>query len=218
MDVGWAAVTPEVNQIPAACKNWFSVQRWVDISNEKFGVTWSPIDTPLVEVGGITANLLGSQTDYRSWLEHLQPTQTLYSWVMNNHWHTNYRAEQEGTTVFRYAIHPHRAFAPEEAARFGVSCSQPLLALQGTAIQSSRSRLRLSSDRVLVSALKPSDDGKGVIVRLFGASGKSEKIRLAWGHPSPHHVWLSDTSEAAKQECGNSVEVPGWGIVTLRAE
>ena len=62
-DVGWAAVRPELDQIPAACKNWFSVQRWVDISNDKFGVTWSPVDAPLVEVGGITANLIGSQTD-----------------------------------------------------------------------------------------------------------------------------------------------------------
>ena len=54
MDVGWAAVRPELDQIPAACKNWFSVQRWVDISNDRFGVTWSPVDAPLVEVGGIT--------------------------------------------------------------------------------------------------------------------------------------------------------------------
>jgi len=71
---------------------------------------------------------------------------------------------------------------------------------------------------VLVSALKPSDDGKGLIVRLFGASGKTERVKLSWGSPAARHVWLSDTSERAGQECGNSVEVPGWGIVALRAE
>jgi alpha-mannosidase len=218
MDEGWAEITPEVDQIPAACKNWFSVQRWVDISNDKFGVTWSPIDAPLVEVGGITANLLGSQTDYRAWIDHLQPSQTLYSWAMNNHWHTNYRADQEGPTVFRYAISPHHAFSPDEAARFGIACSQPLLAMKTTASQISKSRLTLSTDRVLVSALKPSDDGQGLIVRLFGASGKDEKIRLLWGRPEPRRVWLSDTSELPHEECGNLVDVPGWGIVTLRAE
>jgi hypothetical protein len=82
MDVGLAEVRPEVDQIPAACKNWFSVQHWVDIANEDFGVTWSPIDAPLVELGGITANLIGSQTDWRVWIQHLRPSQTLYSWVM----------------------------------------------------------------------------------------------------------------------------------------
>jgi hypothetical protein len=218
LDVGWAAVRPEVDQIPAACKNWFSVQRWVDISNDRYGITWSPVDAPLVELGGLTANLIGSQTDYRVWIQHLPPTQTIYSWVMNNHWHTNYRADQEGPTVFRYALQPHRAFAPDAAARFGVSCSQPLIAVKATGKTPAEPRLALSTDKVLVSAFKPADDGKGWIVRLFGASGQAERVKLSWSNPAPHQVWLSDLSEQPKREADRTVTVPGWGIVTLRAE
>jgi alpha-mannosidase len=218
MDVGWAAVRPELDQIPAACKNWFSVQRWVDISNDRYGVTWSPVDAPLVELGGLTANLVGSQTDHRVWIQHLQPSQTIYSWVMNNHWHTNYRAEQEGPTVFRFAIRAHKGFAAEDAAKFGAACSQPLIAMPASGKAPSTPRLRLSSDKVLVSALKPSDDGRGWIVRLFGASGETRKVGLAWANPVPQQVWLSDTSEKPKQKAGSSIEVPAWGIVTLRAE
>jgi alpha-mannosidase len=218
MDVGFAAVRPEVDQIPASCKNWFSVQRWVDISNDRFGVTWSPVDAPLVEVGGITANLIGSQTNPDVWIQHLQPSQTIYSWVMNNHWHTNYRAEQEGPTVFRFAIRPHKAFAADDAARFGVGCSQPLIVMPASGAAPAKPRLALSSDKVVVSALKPSDDGKALIVRLFGASGKAEKVKLAWASPAPKQVWLSDTSEQPREKAGPSIEVPGWGIVTLRAE
>jgi len=218
LDVGWAVVRPELDQIPAACKNWFSVQRWVDVSNSRFGVTWAPVDAPLVEVGGLTANLLGSQTDYRVWIQHLPETQTIFSWVMNNHWHTNYRADQEGPTVFRYAIRPHHQFVAEQAAQFGIGCSQPLLVLPASGEQPATPRLELSSTKVLVSAFKPADDGKGWIVRLFGASGQKEKVRLSWAKPAPQHVWLSDLSEQPKQELGHSVEVPGWGIVTVRAE
>ena len=54
---------------------------------------------------------------------------------------------------------------------------------------------QLSSDKVVVTAFKPSDDGKAWIVRLFGASGKTEKVKLAWASPAPQQVWLSDTSE-----------------------
>jgi hypothetical protein len=218
MDVGWAAVRPETDQIPAACKNWFSVQRWVDISNDRFGVTWSPVDAPLVEVGGITANLIGSQANPDVWIQHLQPSQTIYSWVMNNHWHTNYRAEQEGPTVFRYAIRPHEGFVPEDAAKFGVACSQPLIVAPASGPTAAKPRLELSSDKVVVTAFKPSDDGKGWIVRLFGASGKAERVKLAWANPTPQQVWLSDTSEKPRDPAGPSFEVPGWGIVTLRAE
>jgi alpha-mannosidase len=217
-DVSWAAVRPELDQIPAACKNWFSVQRWVDISNDKFGVTWSPVDAPLVELGGITANLIGSQNDPNVWMQHLTPSQTFYSWVMNNHWHTNYRAEQEGPTVFRYAIRPHKRFAPDDAARFGVACSQPLIAVPASGLAPGKPRLALSSDKVVVTAFKPSDDGKAWIVRLFGASGQPQHVKLAWTKPAPQQLWLSNTSEKPMQKVGPAIEVPAWGIVTLRAE
>ncbi|MBI5385510.1 MAG: discoidin domain-containing protein [Verrucomicrobia bacterium] len=218
MDVGWAVVRPEADQIPASCKNWFSVQRWVDISNDRFGITLAPVDAPLLEVGGITANLVGSQTDHRVWIQHLAPSQTLYSWFMNNHWHTNYRADQEGPTVFRFVLRPHSGYAPVDAAKFGVACSQPLLAARATGKPAPLPRLALSSDNVLVTALKPSDDGRAWIVRLFGASGKAEKVKLTWSQPGPRQTWLSDTSEKPRQKAGSTVEVPGWGIVTLRAE
>jgi len=217
-DVGFAAVRPELDQIPAACKNWFSVQRWVDISNDKFGVTWSPVDTPLVELGGITANLIGSQHDYRVWIQHLKPSSTIYSWAMNNHWHTNYRADQEGPTVFRYAIRAHKKFAPEQAARFGVDCSQPLIVARASSQAPRPPRLELSSDKVVVTAFKSSDDGRGWIVRLFGASGKPQRTKLEWSQPAPRNVWLSDLSEKPKQPAGTSLEIPAWGLVTLRAE
>jgi alpha-mannosidase len=207
-----------LDQIPASCKNWFSVQRWADVSNDKFGVTWATVDAPLVEVGGLTANLIGSQTDPSVWIQHLAPSQTIYSWVMNNHWHTNYRAEQEGSTVFRYALRAHRAYAPLEAARFGVACSQPLVAARASGPASAKPRVRLSSDDVLVTAFKRSDDGRAWILRLFGASGQTERVHLTWSDPKPKQVWLSDTSERPKEQAGRSIEVPAWGIVTLRAD
>jgi hypothetical protein len=217
MDVGWAAVRPELDQIPAACKNWFSVQRWVDISNDRFGITWSPLDAPLIELGGVTANLIGSQTDPRVWIQRLGRSQTVYSWVMNNHWHTNYRAEQEGPTVFRYMIRPHKRFAPEEAAKFGTSCSQPLLVVKAAGRSPATAPFELSSDKVVVASFKPSDDRKASIIRLFGASGKAQKVNLAWAS-TPRQLWLSDTSEKPRQKIAGPVEVPGWGLVTVRAE
>ena len=137
---------------------------------------------------------------------------------MNNHWHTNYRAEQEGSTVFRYAIRPHKRFEPDAAARFGVGCSQPLLVAKASGTAPAKPLFRLSTDNAVVTAFKPSDDGKAWIVRLFGASGQPEKVKLAWSKPAPHQLWLSDTSEKPRQKAGRSIEVPAWGIVTLRAE
>ena len=71
---------------------------------------------------------------------------------------------------------------------------------------------------VLVTEFKPSDDGKALIVRLFGASGKAKNAKVAWSQPEPQSLWLSDTSEKPVRKVANVIEVPAWGVVTLRAE
>ena len=180
MDVPWGVVRPQLDQIPGACKNWFSVQRYVDISNQDFGVTLLTPDAPLTEFGGITANLIGSLSDPRAWLDKIEPSTTVYSWVMNNHWHTNYRAEQEGPTVFRYVIWPHDQRAADvQAARDSLEYSQPLLVLPACGEQPIAVGFQLEgtpgASNVQVTAFKPSEDGKAWIVRLFGVSGNERE-------------------------------------------
>jgi alpha-mannosidase len=219
MDVPWGVVRPEADQIPGACKNWFTVHRWADVSNSRYGVTWLTPDAPLVQVGGVTANVIGSQSNLGAWIEHLEPSQTLYSWAMNNHWHTNYRAEQEGPTVFRFFLWPHDGpFDAARADRVALECSQPLLVAPARGQLPEQPRLSVSGAGVAVTAFKPSDDGQAWIVRLFGHAGKPEQIKLVWSEPQPKKVWLSDNSEQPLRPVGESVEVPAYGIVTLRAE
>ncbi|HEX4121856.1 MAG TPA: polysaccharide lyase family protein [Verrucomicrobiae bacterium] len=219
LDIPLGAMRPEADQIPGSCKNWFPVGRWVDVSNEREGVTWVTLDAPLIEIGAITATLLNSQTNPEIWRQHVARTQRLYSWAMNNHWGTNYRAYQEGPTLFRFILRPHGSRDPAENTRFARGFSQPLLAVRGRFGKSSAtSLLHLSSDDVVVEALKPSDDGLAWIVRLFGAGGKETAVNLSWATPKAPQLWLSNTSEQPLQKIDGPITVPGWGLVTLRAQ
>ncbi|HEY5910177.1 MAG TPA: glycosyl hydrolase-related protein, partial [Verrucomicrobiae bacterium] len=218
MDVPWAVVRPEIDQVPGACKNWFTVQRWVDIANKDYGVTWATPDAPLVEIGGITANLIGSLSDPKVWMDHIRPSQTIYSWAMNNHWHTNYRAEQDGPTVFRYSIRPHKSVPQDAAARFGIACAQPLLAAPARNDPPALSRLQISPANVLVSTLKPSDDGKALILRLFETAGKPSRARITWSAPLPTEIWVSNAGEKPVSRVSGAVDLPAYGLVTLRAD
>jgi len=219
LDLPLALCRPEADQMPSACKNWFTVGRWADVSNKSRGITWVTLDAPLVQVGGITATLLNSQYDPNVWRKHVEPTQKLYSWAMNNHWGTNYRAYQEGPTVFRFILRPHDRRDVAEASRFANGFSQPLLAVPARSARPSGAPfLRVEPQDVLVTALKPSDDGRAVIVRLFGASTKARSAMLKWGGAPPAGVFLSDTSERAGKEVSGRIKVPASGLVTLRAE
>jgi hypothetical protein len=81
---------------------------------------------------------------------------------------------------------------------------------------------RLDPARLLVGllapSLKPSEDGKAVLLRLFGASGKAVKATLRWAEPAPKGVSLSDRSERPGAAVTGPIDVPAWSIVTLRAE
>jgi alpha-mannosidase len=94
-----------------------------------------------------------------------------------------------------------------------------LIAVPAIGTDSFKSKLRVeSSDGVTVIGLKPADDGKALIVRLFGASGKNGRANLIWNEPRPSRICLSDTSEKCGEPVTEAVKVPGYGVVTLRAE
>ncbi|GAF98212.1 unnamed protein product, partial [marine sediment metagenome] len=154
MDVAWGLFRPEHGQLPGSNKNHFAVQRWVDVSNQEYGLTWATVDAPLVEVGNITADPTSV-----GWIQHLKPSQTLYSYIMNNYWETNYKASQEGPAVFRYSLKPHGPFNPTEAKRFGIERLQPLIVVPADRKQSTPSSLfKINPSAVMATSIKPSRD------------------------------------------------------------
>ena len=218
MDIPMAEMQPQIDQLPAACKNWLPVGRWIDVANEGQGVTWATLDAPLVEVGEISATLSGGQRNPLIWRDTIAPTQKLYSWAMNNLWETNYCASQEGLVEFRYALRAHGAYDPAAASRFAIGLSQPLVASGASANPMSASLLQVEPPDVLALALKSSDDGKAWIVRLFGASGEARKAKLRWSAATQPKLWLSDLSEKQIEPISREISVAGWDLVTVRAD
>ena len=219
LDLPLGGMRPEADQMPSACKNWFTVGRWAEVANRECGIEWVTLDAPLVQVGGLTARFLNSQYDPESWRKQVAPTQKIYSWAMNNHWGTNYRAYQEGPTRFRFVLRPFRKSDPAANTRFATGFSQPLLPLPARGAPPAKSSwLRLSSDQVVVSGLKPSDDGKALIVRLFGATEQRESVKLTWAGRRPGNLTITDTSERPGAKLNGRLTVPGYGLVSLRAE
>ncbi|HET6218779.1 MAG TPA: glycosyl hydrolase-related protein [Acidobacteriaceae bacterium] len=219
MDIALGNMRPETDQLPGSCKNWLPVGRWLDVSNESVGVTWITQDAPLVEIGEISATMLGSQRDPSVWRKHIEETQTFYSWVMNNHWGTNYRAYQEGPVTFRYALRPHRRYDASAASRLAIGFSEALLARQSSSSKGElASLLRIEPSDVIVITLKPSEDRKAWIIRLFEASGERRRVKLTWASSQVGRTWRSNLAEEELAPVGDEISIAGWELVTLRAE
>ncbi|MCX7425617.1 MAG: polysaccharide lyase family protein [Planctomycetia bacterium] len=217
IDTPWAVVRPEEDQLPGACKNWFTVQRWVDISNGDYGATWATVDSPMIQVGRIAAQPEQPHSP-EVWRRTIEPTQTFYAYVMNNYWTTNYQHDQPGVKLFRYAIRPHRAGSVAEAARFGAEQSRPLVVVPVApdAPPIAAAPFSVRSDSVIVETFKPSRDGKAWIVRLYNPDDRDAEARFDWGDARPGSVWLTDLTEDPKQPVTGAIEVPAKGLVCVR--
>lgn len=218
--IPWGSVTAEADQLKDANRNWYTVQRWVDVSNPEFGVTWSSPDAPLFEIGPCTtAGMLGSLEDPASWLHFTEQQATISSWVMNNLWHTNFRRDQEGPAVFRYALQAHGAYDPQAANRFGLESHQPLVVAPAAGPAEAQLFFQIAAKAAYVEAIAPARNGKGVVLQLVNVEDAPARVTLSASDGSAAlNVWATNLVEDYQQALGTAITIPGRGVVMLRVE
>ncbi|MGH7533542.1 MAG: hypothetical protein ACREL4_09650, partial [Gemmatimonadales bacterium] len=156
LEIPWAIIRPDLDQLRGGNRNVFTMDRWADVSNDSIGVTWATLDAPLVEVGEMWAEDWHHDDGTEGWLTHLPATQLLYSYVMNNYWHTNFKADQPGPATFRYAIRPHWGWDPVAAEEFGIGQSEGLIVASADSTTPLPAPAASSSDpSVLITSLTP---------------------------------------------------------------
>lgn len=213
LDIAYGVYRPENDQLPGACKNYFTIEDWVDISNQDHGITWASPDAPLIEIGKITTDPV-----VYGWIDKLKESQTVYSYIMNNYWETNYRAAQEGHVRFRYSIQPHKQFVPSDAEKFGVEQNSPLIAVSvSTGKKPFNSLFTINNNHVINTSVKPVGIGHGYLIKLFNAGGKPEEIEFMWDN-KPAAVFISNFDAEIIREAPEKISIPAYGIRIIRAE
>lgn len=131
--IGDTCVTPESGRIPGSNNDFFCAQRWIDVSNDSMGVTIVCPQGALWEVGEMVDERNvnpGKGTNpeyYKAWKTEAKSSSTIYLYALNNYWHTNFKADQEGPITFDLYLKMHGPFKLEEARRFGLEMTRPLI-------------------------------------------------------------------------------------------
>lgn len=219
---GW--VDPGKDMLKGAGLEWFSVGHWVKASGSNWEVAIVPVDAPLVTLGDINRG---------TWPEQFAPrTSTIFSYVLNNYWHTNYRAEQGGQFTFRYVMTSGAKLSPEDLARFGRAAMTPLetdeVIDQDKVGNPDRplepepiSFLQVNASGVVVESWKSAEDGNGSVLRLLETAGAASNVTVRFPWFDLKRAWLCTAMEDDVKEIpvqGSSLEVPlaPHQIVTLR--
>lgn len=111
-------ISPEKGQLKGSNREFFSVQKWIDVSNENMGVTIACPAAALFELGEMIDEKRITR-DTKTWKESSKSSSTLFVYVMNNYWHTNYKADQEGKVKFEIVLQFHQKFNLSEAQKLG---------------------------------------------------------------------------------------------------
>lgn len=131
--IGDTCVTPESGRIPGSNNDFFCAQRWIDVSNDSMGVTIVCPQGAIWEVGDMVDERKvnpGKGTNpeyYKAWKTEAKSSSTIYLYALNNYWHTNFKADQEGPITFDLYLKMHGPFKLEEARRFGLEMTRPLI-------------------------------------------------------------------------------------------
>lgn len=125
--VGDGITGPDFRQLTGANKDYFSVQRWINVGNSNKNVTVVSPQAALYEVGGMV-NEERTANGYKKWKTGSASSPLLFLYALNNYWHTNFKADQEGLIQFDiYFRFKAGIFDPKAAEQFGVECLEPPL-------------------------------------------------------------------------------------------
>ena len=208
-DVASGIVQPEIDQLAGSCKNFYSVVSWVDISNDSSGVTWTTNDAPLIEIGSITAEA--------PWMKINDPSTCFFSYVMNNYWHTNYKADQAGIEQFKYSLFPHPEYNSLLAARRGLEQRQPLIiSLADKTAPPAPPLFEVEPNSIIVESVKPIENGHSWLLYLYNPSPENPDIQIKWN--SPVSMTLCDSFGKKGDPVTGQIMIPAYGTQYIRVD
>lgn len=172
-------MVPETDQLPGTTRDWLTIQDWVEAAGPKSSVAWAAIEAPLVQFGDINTG---------KWLTRLViPNQTVFSYVFNNLWMTNFKAGQGGPLEFRYAFTSRSGGAdPVASARFGAEVRTPFVVdwlprnPKGLLNAADMSFFSIDKPNIVIQTVTTAETGGGgLALRLREIGGRETEARLS---------------------------------------
>jgi alpha-mannosidase len=217
-------VDPSRDQMPGAGKEWFSVQHWIAADQDGVTVALIPIDAALVTLGDIVRGVWPKEFGERHG--------TIFSYIMNNYWFTNYAAAQGGDFRFRYILTSGDDLDPGFLSRLGQEEMTPLEVDQikpqdktinrPTSLNAvAGSFLQVDQPNVVLITWKWAEDGEGTVMRFLEIAGKHAAVNAETKLLNVASGWTCDAFERKQGPLstlphGFKFTVKPFQIVTVR--
>lgn len=185
-----SVIEPLVDQLPGSCTDYYGVGHWADVHNDRFGAVFSPHDAPMVELGGLFPGAVSQAHHGWTYPGYGHPflkvgelkLSHVYSLVSYSNFTTNFLNVQANEFRVCYSLGTHEGdWRKARAWRFGRGALQPPLATfvkgpQRGWLGATGSFYRLDQPNVILLTVKPAEDGRGHIARMFETEGRRTEV------------------------------------------
>lgn len=228
-ELSGAVIEPYRQQFQGSATDHYAIRSFADVSNDKYGITVSPIEGSLICYGAPTSSpvLFGNEQNFKR--DQTYPANSrMYLYLLNNMFDVNLAFDQQGPVSFTWALRSHAGdWKTGGADRFGRSVLQPLVAWRadgkhhGT-LPASASFMTVDAQNVMCSVIKPAEaNGRGYIIRLNETTGKETTATVSLPLlPAIESVKETSLVENDRAEIGKGntfqVTLPQFGVKTFR--
>jgi hypothetical protein len=233
-----SVIKPFRDQFPGSNTNYYTVQHWANVSDGQFGITLSPIESHLLEFGGLWPNYC-SQAHHGIdppgyGADFITPDQVtkghMYAFVMSSNFRTNFQPVQQSEILFRYSLTSHEGdWQKGDCARFGWAAGNQFIVddvngkKDGPLAPDIMSLCTVDKSNVLLTTLKRAEDGDGIIIRLIETQGKVTTALVTLPHISVIEATVTNLVEENKARAVFSehqiqVNLEAFGIATIRIQ
>jgi hypothetical protein len=204
-------------RVPGAARHMQAIRHWAAFDTPEITTAWAVLEAPLVQFGTI-------HLPYAPFVPTLDSEPgTVYSWMLNNIWDTNFPGQQHGEMTFRYAVSsavdvPARRLGAATAA----GLTDPLVAVlvtggngdagHGAKQPTAEPKARFAaSDHpdVQVTSVGRTPDGRGLTLRL--RSHTAEPVAATVTVPGAVSAVLSSPAGTTRHDLatqGGEIRVP----------
>jgi alpha-mannosidase len=180
IDQGWNLMDAAKDALPGSCRDFVGIHSVLDAAGPQGGVTLGALDSPLVELGTMVDER-PNPAGIRHWRKEPYAGTTVHAYLLNNYWHTNYKADQEGPLRFRFVLRPHGTEPDGAIMDLSRDLEQALLVLPVGRLPRGASLPIEAGAGVRVVALRPAGEGKDLLVRVVNATGERQGVRAGAG-------------------------------------
>ena len=210
-------VRPGIDQLEGTASDWNTIQNFAAVKGKNKQIIYCSKDIPLVQFGEINTG--------RYYYKYQPKTNHIYSWVLNNYWTTNFKADQSGELAWSYQITSTNDNSNTAATRFGVGNRVSMITKtnsgkQSEAAQEAQSFIKLNTpDNLLLVSSRPTEDG-GILMHFRETEGKQATLDITKLLQNPNIIAVYEVNALGEKqrELNSSFELESFGVKFMLVE